>query len=187
MVEFTIFLNWRIVDLKCVNYYCKAKQFSVIYSYIYTYMHACVYNVHILYIWIYIYIHLKIFFSTMVFYHRILNIVLCVIQEDIVVYPHIYKSLYQLIPTSIALSPHPGHTVTTSLLSMSVILLLVHLCDILDSTCKWYMVFVFLFSNLVWHSLVAAILLHMALFCSFLWQSSIPLYIWIISSLSIHL
>ena len=49
----------------------------------------------------------------------------------------------------------------------------VHLCHILDSTCKWYrLVFVFLFlTYLGWSSLVASMLLQMALFHCFLWLS----------------
>ena len=59
-----------------------------------------------------------------------------------------------------------------------------------DSTYKRYhMIFVFLSDllNLVWWSLVASMLLQMALFHSFLWLSNIPLYTCTTSSLSIQL
>ena len=145
---------------------------------------------YIIYIWIYMYIHFFKKFSFPLwffFYHRILNIDLCAIREDLVVYLLYIWKFTSANPNSIP-SLTLWHMVTTSLFSMSIILFLVRLCAILDSTCKWHhMVFVFLFPNLVWYSLVASILLHMALFCSFLWQSSIPLYIWTMSSLSILL
>ena len=81
-----------------------------------------------------------IFFSTMV-YHRILNIAPCAIQWDLVVYTF---CIYQFasgkpnlpLPPSPSLSP----LANTNLFSMSMILFLfhryVHLCHILDSTCK---------------------------------------------------
>ena len=58
----------------------------------------------------------------------------------------------------------------------------VRLCHILDSNINDIMVFVFLFMTsllLVWESLVSSMLLQMPLFCSFLWLSSIPLYIYV--------
>ena len=52
------------------------------------------------------------------------------------------------------------------------------MCRILNFTYKWYMTFIFLFMiYLVWESLVASMLLKMALFHSFLWLSSILLHI----------
>ena len=62
------------------------------------------------------------------------------------------------------------------------------LCQILDSSYKWYhMEFVFLFLiYLVWESLIPCMLLQMALFCSFLWVSSIPLSIYIYHIFLIH-
>ena len=64
----------------------------------------------------------------------------------------------------------------------------IHLCHILDSTYKWYhLVFVFLWcSDLSMIILNPFMLLQMALFYSFIWLRSIPLYMCTISSLSIH-
>ena len=86
----------------------------------------------------------------------------------------IYNSLHLLNPNS---QSFPFPLATTSLFSMSVSQFLdhryVHLCHLLDSTYKWYhLVFVFLFlTYLGGSSLVASMLLQMALFCSFLWLS----------------
>ena len=89
----------------------------------------------------------------------------------------IYTSLHMLIPDSQSFPPLPPFLLgsPTSLFSMSVSLFLfhkyVHLCHILDSTYKWYlMVFVFLFLSYI--SMIisrSSMLLQMALFHSFLW------------------
>ena len=57
----------------------------------------------------------------------------------------------------------------------------VRLCIILDSRYKWYhMVFVFLFlTSLGMRVSSSSMLLQMALYCSFLWLSSIPLCVWV--------
>ena len=98
------------------------------------------------------------------------------------IYIHIYtyRLLHLLIPNSrsISLPPH-FPLATSSLFSMSLILFHreIHSCHILDFTYKWcHMVLCFSdLLHLVWKSLVASMLLQMALFHSFLWLSSSPL------------
>ena len=106
----------------------------------------------------------------------ILSVIVCIYQPQI-------PSLSPFFPL--------GNNILISM-SMSLFLFCrqVHLCHILNSTSKWYhivsiFVFFFLTIHLVWWSLVASMLLQMALFCSFYGYYSI-VYV-CISSLSIHL
>jgi len=93
--------------------------------------------------------------------------------------PHCLSILNVVASTNPKLPVHliPPTLGTTSMFSMSVkqmsvnLLLLYrkfHLCDILDSTCKWYHVaFSFWLIHLIWESQVPSMLLQMALFLSF--------------------
>ena len=54
------------------------------------------------------------------------------------------------------------------------------ICHILDSTYNRYMIFVLTYFNLVWWCLVPSMLLQMASYYSFLWMSSISLYVFTI-------
>ena len=87
--------------------------------------------------------------------------------------PSLYNNLHLLIANSPSISSPPPST-TTSLFSVSMSLLLfrrqLHLCQILDSTYKWYhmvSVFLFLIFHWVWSCLSSSVLLQMALFRSF--------------------
>ena len=87
-----------------------------------------------------------IFFSSMV-YHGIWNIVPWAIQRDLVVYPFYDKSLHLLTPTSQSIPSSSFHPLTTKVcflyLWVCCFCRYVHLCHILDSTCKWYMIVFF--------------------------------------------
>ena len=131
---------------------------------------------------------LFIFFSIMA-YRRISTAVAVLHSRALLSIHPVYDSLHLLMLQMLAsakllLQPCPSsHLATTSLFFMSVSLFLfcryVHLCPVLDSTCKWYhMVFVFL--TISSHS--SSVLLQNALFHSLLWLSDTPLYVGTTSS-----
>ena len=108
----------------------------------------------------------------------------------------INTSLHLLIPNSQSnLLPCPTPLETTDVCSVFLILFLfhrwVHLRHILDSTYKWYdMVFLFFWLTSLSRTLIISSCIPVAadgIISSFLWLSSIPLYICTTPSLSIHL
>ena len=129
-------------------------------------------------------IYTYIFFlmlSSIIFYPKRLDIVLCAIRTSLLIHSKC-NNLHLPPPNSPSIPlPPPDPLPQPQVCSLSVSLFLfcrqVHLCRILDSTYKWYHMYVFLFlTSLSMRLSIASILLQMALF---LWLSSIPLYIYV--------
>ena len=111
-------------------------------------------------------------------YYRILNIISCAIQQDLLIY-FIYSILSLLIQTPNVFLPHfpfVSHNFVFYICE-SIFWKYVYLYHTLDSTNKWYHIFVCLFLIYFLRTISRPfMLLQIALFHSFLWLSSIPMY-----------